>query len=44
MVNRMVLNETSYFGRNSRERIIDEINSRNYQRLYEKKLRIILEK
>lgn len=33
MVNRMVLNETSYFGRNSRERIIDEINSRNYQRL-----------
>ena len=33
MVNRIVLNETSYFGRNSRERIIDEINDRKYQRL-----------
>lgn len=33
MVNRIVLNETSYFGRNSRERLIDEINSRNYNRL-----------
>ena len=33
MVNRIVLNETSYFGRNSREKLIEEINSRNYQRL-----------
>lgn len=33
MVNRVVLNETSYFGRNSREKIIDEINSRNFQRI-----------
>lgn len=33
MVNRIVLNETSYFGRNSRERLIDEINGRNFQRI-----------
>ena len=33
MVNRIVLNETSYFGRNSREKLIEEINNRNYQRL-----------
>ena len=33
MVNRVVLNETSYFGRNSREKLIDEINSRNFQRI-----------
>ena len=33
MVNRIVLNETSYFGRNSREKLIDEINSRNFKKL-----------
>ena len=33
MVNRIILNETSYFGRNSRERLIDEINSRNFCRI-----------
>ena len=33
MVNRIVLNETSYFGRKSRERVIDEINSRRFNKI-----------
>ena len=33
MVNRVVLNETSYFGRGSREKIIEEIIGRNYKRI-----------
>ena len=33
MVNRIVLNETSYFGRNSREKLIEEINGRKFQRI-----------
>ena len=34
MVNRVVLNETSYFGRGSREKLIEEINNRDYKRIF----------
>ena len=33
MVNRVVLNETSYFGRGSRNKLVDEIKSRGYKRI-----------
>jgi len=33
MINRVVLNETSYFGRGSRKKIIDEIKSRGYEKI-----------
>ena len=33
MVNRVVLNETSYFGRGSRNKLVDEINQRGYKRI-----------
>jgi len=33
MVNRVVLNETSYFGRGSREKLVGEINSRGYKKI-----------
>ncbi len=33
MVNRVVLNETSYFGRGSREKLISELNSRGYRKV-----------
>lgn len=33
MINRIVLNETSYFGRGSREKVIEELKSRNLKRV-----------
>ena len=33
MINRVVLNETSYFGRGSRRKIVDEIKSRGYEKI-----------
>ncbi len=33
MINRIVLNETSYFGRGSRRKLIDEIKSRGYTKI-----------
>lgn len=33
MVNRIILNETSYFGRGSREKLSDELISRNHQKI-----------
>ena len=33
MVNRVVLNETSYFGRGSREKLVGELNSRGYKKI-----------
>ena len=33
MINRVVLNETSYFGRGSRRKIADEIKSRGYEKI-----------
>ena len=33
MVNRVILNETSYFGRGSREKLSEELISRNYQKI-----------
>lgn len=33
MINRVVLNETSYFGRGSRNKLIEEINSRGYRKV-----------
>lgn len=33
MVNRIVLNETSYFGRGAREKIVEEIKNRNYKKV-----------
>lgn len=33
MINRVVLNETSYFGRGSRSKVIDEIKSRGYTKI-----------
>lgn len=33
MINRMILNETSYFGRGSREKLIEEIRNRNFRRI-----------
>lgn len=33
MVNRVVLNETSYFGRGSREKLVGELNSRGYRKV-----------
>ena len=33
MVNRVVLNETSYFGRGSRNKLVEEINKRGYKRI-----------
>ena len=33
MINRVVLNETSYFGRGSRKKIVEEIKSRGYEKL-----------
>lgn len=33
MINRIVLNETSYFGRGSRRKLIDEIKSRGYNKI-----------
>ena len=32
MINRVVLNETSYFGRGSRTKLADEIKNRGYQK------------
>ena len=32
MINRVVLNETSYFGRGSRKKIVEEIKSRGYEK------------
>ncbi|MBQ6497569.1 MAG: iron-containing alcohol dehydrogenase, partial [Bacilli bacterium] len=33
MVNRIMLNETSYFGRGSREKVAEEILNRGYQKI-----------
>ena len=33
MINRVMLNETSYFGRGSREKVVEEIKSRNFQKI-----------
>lgn len=33
MINRMILNETSYFGRGSREKLNEEIRNRNFQKI-----------
>lgn len=33
MINRMILNETSYFGRGSREKLIEEIRNRSFQKI-----------
>ncbi len=33
MTNRVVLNETSYFGRGSREKLVDEIKSRGFKKI-----------
>lgn len=33
MVNRIVLNETSYFGRGSRKKLVEELNSRGYRKV-----------
>ena len=33
MANRIILNETSYFGRGSREKVVDEIKARGYQKI-----------
>lgn len=33
MTNRIVLNETSYFGRGSREKVVDEIKSRGFKKV-----------
>ena len=33
MVNRIVLNETSYFGRGSREKVVEEIKSRGFKKI-----------
>ena len=33
MINRVVLNETSYFGRGSRSKVVDEIKARNFKRV-----------
>ena len=33
MANRMVLNETSYFGWNARENLVPEIKKRNFKRI-----------
>lgn len=33
MVNRIVLNETSYFGRGAREKLVDEIKARNFKKV-----------
>ena len=33
MVNRVVLNETSYFGRGARKKLVEELNSRGYKRI-----------
>ena len=33
MINRVVLNETSYFGRGSRTKLADEIKNRGYQNI-----------
>lgn len=33
MINRVVLNETSFFGRGSRRKIVDEIKSRGYEKI-----------
>ena len=32
MINRVILNETSYFGRGAREKLVDEIKSRNFRK------------
>lgn len=33
MTNRIILNETSYFGRGSREKVVDEIKARGYKKV-----------
>ena len=33
MVNRIILNETSYFGRGSREKVTEEIKARNFNKV-----------
>ena len=33
MINRMVLNETSYFGRGSRKKIVEEIKNRSFHKI-----------
>lgn len=33
MINRVILNETSYFGRGAREKLVDEIKSRNFRKV-----------
>lgn len=33
MTNRIILNETSYFGRGSREKVVDEIKTRGYKKV-----------
>ena len=35
MVNRIVLNETSYFGRGAREKIADELEQRGYKKIFQ---------
>lgn len=33
MINRIILNETSYFGRGAREKVVEEINGRQFQKV-----------
>ena len=33
MINRIVLNETSYFGRGAREKLSEEIKARHFQKI-----------
>lgn len=33
MINRIILNETSYFGRGAREKVVEEINGRHFQKV-----------
>ena len=33
MTNRIVLNETSYFGRGAREKVAEEIKNRGYEKI-----------
>ena len=33
MINRIILNETSYFGRGSREKLTEEIEARHFKKI-----------
>ena len=40
MVNRIVLNETSYFGDNARENLASEIQKRNFKKVFFKIIKL----